>query len=184
MKKKVSTARTKTKKKTSKKKTKTPHIHGIKRQLPKLVTPHDFLQAAGYRLQSVAQYGWDSYGIAAMWYDAPIDAELGSAQMIVDTLSQQVCEMHAVDNSAPKRQQAFRWMNPLYREAHLAECRERGHLHGDEYAWDDVKWVHVTPARIFARMKQLIKKQEAITRGNVVSKRRKVKVRRRAGHSS
>lgn len=137
-----------------------PRIPGI-RKVPPLPEPHDFLAAAGYRLNSVEKYGWDAYGIAAMWYDAAIDVELGSAQMIVDTLSQQVCELNAVDNSATKKQQAFRWVNPMYRDAHLAECRERGELHGDEFAWDDVKWVHVTPAKIFARMRQLLKKQTA-----------------------
>lgn len=119
------------------------------------------MEAAGYKLRDVSKYGWDAYGIASMWYDAAIDVELGSAQMIVDTLAQQVCEMHAVDNSAPVSSQAFRWVNPMYREAHLAECRERGELHGDEFAWDEVKWVYVTPAKIFARMRQLLKKQAA-----------------------
>lgn len=151
------TSSLKTKKKT---KTKKPNIPGI-RNVPALPGPHDFLQAAGYRLQSVERYGWDAYGIAAMWYDAPIPAELGSAQMIVDTLSQQVCELNAVDNSAPKLLQAFRWVNPMYRDAHLAECKDRGELHGDEFAWDDVKWVYVNPRRIFARMKKLLRQADA-----------------------
>ena len=185
MKKKIASAKTKkTKtKKTKTKKTKQPSILGIKK-VPPLPEPYDFIRATDYRLISVEKYGWDAYGVGAMWYDADIDVEIGSAHMIVDTLSQQVCELHAIDNSAPCSQQAFRWTNPLYRDAHRAECKERGESDMDIYAWDKVKWVHVTPARIFARMKQLIKKQEAVARGNVVSKKRKVKVRGRAGHST
>lgn len=148
--------RTTVKRKSPKTKTKKRNIPGI-RKVPRLPTPHDFLEAAGYRLNSVEKYGWDAYGIAAMWYDAAIDVELGSAQMIVDTLSQQVCELNAVDNLAPKNKQAFRWVNPMYRAAHLQECKDRGEE--DIYAWDKVKWVHVTPAQIFGRMRQLLCKQ-------------------------
>lgn len=178
MKKKVSSAKAK---KTKTKKTKQPSILGIKK-VPPLPEPYDFIRATDYRLISVEKYGWDAYGVGAMWYDADIAIELGSAQMVVDTLSQRVCELNAVDNSAPHSQQAFRWINPMYLDAHRAECKARGE--SDIYAWDKVKWMSVTPARIFARMKQLIKKQEAVARGNVVSKKRKVKVRGRAGHST
>jgi len=165
MKKKVSSAKAK---KTKTKKTKQPSILGIKK-VPPLPEPYDFIRATDYRLISVR-------------YDADIAIELGSAQMVVDTLSQRVCELNAVDNSAPPSQQAFRWINPMYLDAHRAECKARGE--SDIYAWDKVKWMSVTPARIFARMKQLIKKQEAKGRGNVVSKKRKVKMRGRAGHST
>lgn len=151
--------RTSAKRKSTKTKTKKRKIPGI-RKVPPLPEPHDFLEAAGYRLREVNKYGWDAYGIAAMWYDAAIDVELGSAQMIVDTLSQQVCELHAVDHSVAKKQQAFRWVNPLYYDAHLNECVERGE--DDEFAWDDVKWVHVTPAKIFARMKRVLRRQAKI----------------------
>lgn len=140
----------------SKKTNKKPNIPGIKK-VPRLPTPHDFLKATGYRLRDVSKYGWDAYGIAAMWYDAAIDVELGSAQMIVDTLSQQVCELNAVDHSVATKQQAFRWVNPLYYGAHLNECKERGE--DDEFAWDDVKWVHVTPEKIFARMRRVLRRQ-------------------------
>jgi hypothetical protein len=73
--------------------------------------------------------------------------------MVLDMQKWQICEMHAVDNSASSREQALRWVNPRYRKAHLRECRRKGVP--DHYAWDKVKWKNVPPARIFARMKQL-----------------------------
>ncbi|NDD52280.1 hypothetical protein EBZ39_00110 [bacterium] len=139
----------------TKKKTK-PKSKTIKSRIP---TPQAFLKAAGGKLLSVEKYCWHAYGKHAFFYDIEIPVPLGSAQMIVNTEKFEICEMTAVDNSEPEKNQAFRWANPSYKAAHHKECRRRG-FDNEVYAWDKVKWVNVPPQRVIERMRKLLKKSQ------------------------
>lgn len=128
-----------------------------KKPARKNVTPQAFIAAAHSRIQPVeAAYRWSAYGPVALFVDVDIPIEFGSAQMIVDLTKNQICEMHAVDNSQPQKNQAWRWQNPKYKTAHKRESKRRGW--SDEFAWDRVRWVSKSPADIMARMRALLKK--------------------------
>lgn len=121
------------------------------------VTPQDFLAVIDNQIEHefVAHYQWQAYGPVAFFVDAKLPITLGSAQMIVDLSTNQICEMHAADYRAAKKEKAWRWVNPRYRTSHFAEARRRGHK-ADAFAWDDVRWVSVSPAMILSRIKKLV----------------------------
>jgi hypothetical protein len=119
--------------------------------------PQDFLAAAEYRIAEVPPYGWACYGKGAIFVDIDIPVRIGSAQMVIDITTNQICEMSACNNLKPKVQQAYMWRNPAYRAAHDDEARARGFSKRDmSFAWDDTKWVNVQPAAVLKRVRELV----------------------------
>lgn len=131
------------------------------------VTPQDFLAQVNGNIQGeyVSQYQWQAYGPAAIFVDAALPVELGSAQVIIDLTTNQICEMHACDYTAKKKNQAWRWINPKYRQAYELEARVRCARHRlDQFAWDRERWVSVTPERILKRARELYLRAEGTTK--------------------
>lgn len=115
----------------------------------------DFLVAVDYTFgRNLAQYMWKCYGPAAFFLDASIPNQIGNASVVIDLLTNEICEMDAVDNKAPKRHRAYVWRNPKYEKAHAAESKARNI--DARVAWDDTKWKHVTPEQVLARARQLV----------------------------
>lgn len=118
------------------------------------ITPQQFVAAVGAIDTDIQNYRWTSYGPYAFFLDAAFPVNIGSAQIIFDIVTNEICEMHACDYGVPANNQAWRWINPKYRAAHIRECRRRG-FKNDTFAWDRVKWVPASPARLLARIKVL-----------------------------
>jgi hypothetical protein len=97
--------------------------------------------------------------------DIDIPVGLGSAQMVIDIATNQICEMSACNNLKPKAQQAYMWRNPSYRAAHDDEARARGFSKRDmSFAWDKTKWVNVPPATVLKRVRELVAMSKEKTR--------------------
>jgi hypothetical protein len=97
--------------------------------------------------------------------DIDIPVRLGSAQMVIDITTNQICEMSACNNLQPKVKQAYMWRNPAYRAAHDDEARARGFSKRDmSFAWDDTKWVNVQPAAVLKRVRELLAMSKEKTR--------------------
>jgi hypothetical protein len=72
--------------------------------------------------------------------------ECGS--IVYDT---QLFKVYEMDLFVPGQPQAFRWIDPAYKSAYLAECAERNCK--PDSAWDDVKYTEVDEitALVYAR---------------------------------
>lgn len=133
------------------------------------VTPQDFLAQINNKVagRDIVQYIWEAYGPVAIFVDADLPVEMGSAQIIIDLTTNQICEMHACDyTDKSKKNRAWRWINPQYRKAHSAEVKTRGGFTArlDQFAWDNVRWVNMTPARILERTRELYLRAEGATK--------------------
>ena len=121
------------------------------------LSPQDFLAAAEYRVNAVERYGWACYGKGAIFVDVDIPVRLGSAQMVVDIATNQICEMSACNNLQPKAKQAYLWRNPALRAVHEKEASAKGFTKKDmSFAWDKTAWVNVAPAAVLKRVRELV----------------------------
>lgn len=117
--------------------------------------PQDFLAAIKYRTDGwPSKYMWACYGPDAIFVDADIPYTVGSASMVVDLRTNQICEMNACDCSMTPENEAYIWRNPKYAAALAAESRKRGV--SLKIAWDKTKWTHVSPSTVFKRARNLI----------------------------
>lgn len=155
--------RSPTKKKTAKKAAKT----AVRKKLAP--TPADFFAAAEFNLNEISRYCWSCYGPKASFFDVDIALSLGSAQAVISLTDKQVCEITAVDNREPRRQQAYRWINPKYVHKLYAEADRRNV--DERIAWDKVAWHDVPAAVVLKRLKKLLRDTEALRRPKQVKKK-------------
>ena len=137
--------------------------------VPPAPTPADFFAAAEFNLNEISRYCWACYGPKASFFDVDIALSLGSAQAVISLTDKQVCEITAVDNREPRRQQAYRWINPKY--VHKL-YEEAGRRNVDEnIAWDKVAWHDVPAAVVLKRLKKLLRDTAALRRPKQVKKK-------------
>lgn len=102
-----------------------------------MITMQQFMETVEYRITEGSDYQWDCYGHNAYALDSwNGDHDGHSFSIIFDTKTQEVYEVQAHDY---KRNRAYRYINPAYKDALLAEANSRGVDAAN--AWDDLDYV-------------------------------------------
>lgn len=101
----------------------------------------DFMEVTSYRITEGSEYCWNCFGPNAYrldsWSGAWTNTTDGyTISIVFDTVTQTVYEVDAYDYS---RNRAYRWMNPVNKEAHDTEAINRNI--DPKNAWDDVDFV-------------------------------------------
>lgn len=134
---------TKTKKKPAKRKRKSSGVVRIVQ----------FLQAADWQFKDCVDYGWRCYGPNARILDINLPYNQKSVSAIFDCETGRVFEMDACDYRAEKKEQAYRWVDPVFKRKLRAEARRRGV--DESVAWDDTPWNFVSKTRLLNRIAYL-----------------------------
>ena len=87
------------------------------------------------------EYQWNCYGVNARYIDFADRDGLECAHVIHDTVTYRVYEL---DLYIPGQNQAFRWIDPEYRQQYLDMCAAKNI--SAEIAWDDVTYTEVDEA--------------------------------------
>jgi hypothetical protein len=126
-----------------------------------MITIKDFMETVDYRITEGSEYMWQCYGGDAHSLDSWNQQQDGhSISVVFDTRTQTVYEASACDY---RRNRAYRLINPLYREAHDQESREKGVL--EKQAWDDVDYVDLeTDDDFLAKARAIVNKEDYDTR--------------------
>ena len=121
-----------------------------------MITFKDFLEITQYGITDTSPYMWKCYGDRAQIMDC-WDGDLSgiSASIILDLNDQSVYEVTIIDY---KKNNAYRYIDPLYKQRHLDEAKERNVPH--DQAYDDVCYVDIDDAEKF------LERMKAITNGD------------------
>lgn len=92
-----------------------------------------------YRISGGSEYGWQCYGENARFLD--FESEFGHGSVLFDSKDQTVfsAEISAKDDGEDNLPTPYRWLNPVWKDAYLAECKEKNIEPNN--AWDDVDWI-------------------------------------------
>lgn len=119
-----------------------------------MITLKQFLETVNYRISEGFAYQWRCYGDQAYGLDSWDGKQDGSSFTIIfDQGDQTVYQVEAHDLA---NQRSYRMINPLFAEAHAAECIARGIA---EVAYDDVEFTDLETDEDF------LQKATAIFRG-------------------
>jgi len=91
-----------------------------------MITIKDFMETIDYKITEGSDYGWRCYGPDAHTMDSwnGMHDDTGySISMVFDTKTQVVYQMEAWDYGTERE---YRWINPDFIEAHIAESKRRG----------------------------------------------------------
>jgi hypothetical protein len=95
----------------------------------------NFMEVVKYRVTEGSSFGWNCYGDNSYCLDSWDGVHDGhSISVVFDRADQTVYEMTACDFHNDR---AYRWINPDFVAAHLAEAESRGNIAINE-AWDEV----------------------------------------------
>ena len=96
-----------------------------------------FMEIVNYRITEGSEYQWGCFGPNAYMLDSWDGRHEDGHSLCItfDTRTQVVYSVEACDY---KNERAYRLINPVYKDAHDTEVKNRGM--GDE-AWDDVPWI-------------------------------------------
>lgn len=96
----------------------------------------EFLECVDYKITEGSDYGWQCFGENAYslsyWNQ---DHDGHSMNVTFDRLNQTVYMVEACDYT---NQRAYRYINPLFKDVHDQEVKNRSI---DDVAWDNVNWV-------------------------------------------
>lgn len=102
-----------------------------------MITLKEFMEICDYKITEGSTYTWNCYGPNAYRLDSWNQEQDGhSVSILFDTRTHEVYEVTAYDY---KRNRAYRYINPEYREVHSLEAEEREV--DIKQAWDDVNYV-------------------------------------------
>ena len=98
----------------------------------------EIMQAFDARVIGGSEYQWQCYGNYARYMDFVDRDGLECASAVHDTVTFRVYELNLY---IPGQDQAFRWIDPEYKQQHMDECVARGV--SINTAWDNVKYTEV-----------------------------------------
>jgi hypothetical protein len=98
----------------------------------------DVNEACNHRITEGSQYQWSCFGPKARFLDYEDAAQQHCVSAIYDTRDQRVYQLEVW---IPGQDNAFRWHDPEFRDAYVAEAVQRGVT--PDVAWDDVNFVLV-----------------------------------------
>jgi predicted HicB family RNase H-like nuclease len=92
-----------------------------------------------YRISGGSEYCWKCYGENARFLD--FESEFGHGSVIFDSMDQTVfsAEISANADGEDNLPSPYRWLNPVWKDEYLAECKEKNIQPNN--AWDDVDWI-------------------------------------------
>ena len=89
-----------------------------------MITIKDFMESVNYRITEGSEYCWSCFGPYAYRLDSWNGETDGyTISLLFDTQSQEVYQAEAWDYA---RERYYRWQNPQYIDAHIAEAQSRG----------------------------------------------------------
>jgi hypothetical protein len=115
-----------------------------------MITLEQILTAGGHRIASGSEYLWICYGPNARYIDLNDVAGSEYLSIIFDCKNYKVYDVMIC---VPGQDQAFRWYDPEFREAYVAECKTKS-VPPDE-AWAGLIYEDVTPVTILAYAKDV-----------------------------
>lgn len=115
-----------------------------------------FLEATGYKISEVSPYQWHCFGEGVVALEVDNDANsLYSAGVVFSLVDQTVYQMYVHDYV---EERAYRYCNPKYHDAYLAEVGER---QVDDCAWDFVRYLNLEVEEDFiGKMKAIMNGEE------------------------
>jgi hypothetical protein len=101
----------------------------------------------GHRINGGSEYTWNSYGPNARYLD--FESEYAHASVVFDSVTQVVyqADIDAKQDGDDGLPGPYRWINPLYCQGYMGECKERG-VEPFE-AWDHVKYIELETVEDF-----------------------------------
>lgn len=109
-----------------------------------MITLRQWMETVNYQITEGYNYQWQCYGDKAYGLESWDGEQEGSSfSVIFDQGDQTVYQVEAHDLA---NNRAYRMINPLYAEAHSAECVSRGI---DDVAYDAVKFVDLETVEDF-----------------------------------
>lgn len=126
----------------------------------KLPTIIEVLAAANFIIDGTARFMWSSFGRNARYIDLYVPPKDGKrvaeACAIVDVKTSVVYDIHVCDYNQPPKKQAYRWLNPNYRDAYRAEAAARGNIGvRADFAWDAEPWNNVSGEAALRKIREL-----------------------------
>jgi hypothetical protein len=110
----------------------------------------DVIRTNGARIVGGSEYQWACYGPNARFLDFADVTGNEHSSIVHDAKNYVVYEMTV---NIPGQEQAFKWHNPDFREAFVAEATQRGQ--SPDNAWDNVDYELVDEATILAYAKDV-----------------------------
>lgn len=102
-----------------------------------MLTIKDWMETVDYRITEGSDYLWNCFGPNTYQLDSWNGDHNGySFTMIFDTITQTVYAVEAHDYA---NNRAYRWMNPVYKEAHAEEAKT--HNCNPNEAWEFVEYI-------------------------------------------
>jgi hypothetical protein len=107
----------------------------------------DFVKAFDHKIVGGSPHLWDCFGSNSRYLD--FESEYAYGSIIFDSKNQVVyqAEVSAKEDGNDGLPGPYRWVNPDYLEAYVAECKKRN-VEPFE-AWDDVRYVQIDVAEDF-----------------------------------
>lgn len=90
--------------------------------------------ALDHRISDGSEYCWQCYPDSRFLH---YESDHAYATVIFNTKTQEIYEAEV--NDKLNKYRPYRWLNPLYKDSYITECKEKNVDHN--MAWDDVKWV-------------------------------------------
>ena len=115
-----------------------------------MITLEQILTAGGHRIASGSEYLWTCYGPNARYIDLNDVAGSEYLSIIFDCKNYRVYDVMIC---IPGQEQAFRWYDPEFREAYVAECLVRNVR--VEEAWEGVDYENVSKETILVYAKDV-----------------------------
>ena len=110
----------------------------------------EIITATGARVSDGSDYLWNCYGPNSRYIDFVDVASSDYCSVVFDCRTQTVYE---VNLHVPGQDQAFKWINPDFESAYVAECAERGIE--SNVAWDSVKYTMITEDLVMSYTKDI-----------------------------
>ena len=114
-----------------------------------------FLQAADWRIDECVNFGGHCYGPSTRIIDVDLPRNSKSVSAVFNSKTGRVFEICACDYraDAEKEDQAYRWVDPKFKNRMRAEARRRNF--DETIAWDDTPWKAVSKMCILNRVAYL-----------------------------
>ena len=122
-----------------------------------MITMKDFFEVTRYQITSGGRYMWECFGPHAYNLESwSGDTDGWAVDMVFDREHQTVYQVGVYDFATD---QAYRWINPEYADAHLAEALKR-EINPNE-AWDDVDFIDVETTEDWVKIaKEIVQDQD------------------------
>lgn len=114
------------------------------------MTLMEVITQAGARICEGTEFQWECFGHNARYIDFADVVGEPYCSVVHDA---KTYEIYQIECNVPGQDQSFKWTNPNFEPAYLAECKARNIL--PDVAWDDVKSEKVDEETIMQYIKDI-----------------------------